>query len=454
MNLAEYAFDQAIMAIRGNRRQDALDMLAEVLRLNHNHADAWSLRARMEAESGRPFNSVLHHAIATQLAPDRHDLWCNRGIDCAGARMFKESEESFKKSLAIEDSFEGRYNYANLLCTLMRIDESVEHYQAAARMQPDHAQLHANMGISLIAQGKWHEGFTAYKHRFNAPGFPPRPRFNYPTWRGQQIEGKTILLYVEQGFGDEIQSLRFCKTVKDKGARVILSVRPPMFRLARNFAYADAVIMQYDDPPWQPDYMLALLDVPGLIDVEPATVPLKAGYIAIEDQGFRLGFPQDVLKVGICWASGKRPDQPSVFEIAKQKSLDFAQFAPLARPGVKLVSLQQSHGDTLEMRRLGVADPMQGVQDFADTAFIIDHIDLVITVDTAVAHLAGALGKPVWNLVRYDAIWPWRKETAETCWYDSMTIYRQPEPFNWREPLKRLMADFGRLVGERSEKAA
>ena len=183
-------------------------------------------------------------------------------------------------------------------------------------------------------------------------------------------------------------------------------------------------------------------------------MPLKAGYLTVEDQGFRLEFPPDTLNVGICWASGKRPDQPSVFEISKQKSLAFEQLAPLARAGVKLVSLQQSHDDTSEMRRLSVADPMQGVQDFADTAFIISHLDLVITVDTAVAHLAGALGKPVWNLVRYDAMWPCRKQTAKTCWYDSMTLYRQPEPFNWKTPLKRLMADFGQLVAQRADKAA
>ena len=454
MNPAEYAFEQAVMAVRGNRRQDALDMLAEVVRLKHDHADAWSLRARMEADAGRAFNAVLHHGIATQLAPDRYDMWCNRGIDCASAKLFAESEGSFKKSLALKDSFEGHYNYANLLCAMMRIDEAVEHYQAAARMEPSHAQLNANLGISLIAQDKWLEGFAAYRHRFNAPGFPPRPRFNYPTWRGEPISGKTILLYVEQGFGDEIQSLRFAKTMQDQGARVILSVRPPMFRLARNFAYADAVIIQYDEPPWQPDYMMALLDVPGVIEINPNTVPLKGGYLNIEDQGFRLSFPPDALKVGICWVSGQRPDQSSVFDISKQKSLSFSQFAPLARAGVKLVSLQQSHNDHDELRRLGVADPMQGVQDFADTAFIMDHLDLVITVDTAVAHLAGALGKPVWNLVRYDAIWPWRRETAETCWYDSMTIYRQQEPLNWREALKRLMADFDRLVVERADKAA
>lgn len=454
MKPAEYLFEQAIMAIRGHRRTEALDMLAEVIRLKPQHADAWSMRGQLEAEEGRPFNAVLHHGVATQIAPHRYDMWCNRAIDCASARMFKESEQSFQRSLAVEDTFEAHYGYANLLTTLMRIDEAVEHYQAAAKIDPSDPRNNTNMGITLMAQGKWKEGFAAYAHRFNAPGFPPRPRFTFPQWRGEPIEGKTILLYVEQGLGDEIQSLRFAKTVKELGARVILSVRPPMFRLARNFPHADAVIMQYDEPPWQPDFICALLDVPGLVGMSPETVPLKGGYLEAEDQGFRLQFPPDVLKVGICWASGKRPDQPAVFEIAKAKTLKFSDLAPLARPGVKLVSLQQAHGDSDELRRLGVSDPMQGVQDFYDTAFIVDHLDLVITVDTAVAHLGGAMGKPVWNLVRHDAVWPWQQETGPTCWYDSMTIYRQPAPFDWKTPLKRLIADFGSLVAERADKAA
>jgi len=453
-NYAEFAFEQAVMAIRAGRKAQALDILTDVIRLQPRHADAWAMRGQMEAELGRHFNAVLHYGMAVQIAPERYDIWCNRGIACSSARMFKESEESFQRSLAIEPSFNGHYNYGNTLCSMMRVEGAIAHYKAAAKFDPGHAQLNANLGIALIGNDEWTEGFAAYRHRFNAPGFPPRPRFSYPAWRGEPIEGKTILLYVEQGFGDEIQSLRFAKTVKDLGARVILSVRPPMFRLARSFAHADAVINQYDPPPWQPDFMCALLDVPGIVGMSPETVPLKGGYLSAREEGFRLGFPDGALKVGICWASGKRPDQPAVAETAKQKSLSFEQLAPLARPGVKLVCLQQTHGDADQLRELGVADPMRGITDFADTAFIIDHLDLVVTVDTAVAHLAGAMGKPVWNLVRFDALWPWRKETGPSCWYDSMRIYRQPHPFDWREPLGRLMDDFSKLTAERAKTAA
>lgn len=449
----EYAFDTAVMMMREGRREEAATICWEVIKLNSHHADAWAMRARIEAEAGRHANAMLHHGFALKAAPDRHDLWCNRGIDAMSARMFKESEESFQRSLSLQESYEGHYNYGNLLSGMMRVDDAVEQFKQALKIDDKkNPQIHANLGVAMIAQGKWREGFNAYRHRFNAPGFPPRPRFNYPLWKGQPLDGKTILLYVEQGFGDEIMSLRFAESVKARGARVVLSVRPPMFRLARTFAGADAVILQYDPPPWQPDYMCALLDVPAFLDIEPSTVPLTFGYLASEDRSYRLEFPPG-LNVGICWASGKRDLQLSVAETAKQKTLAFHQLAPLARPGVNLVSLQQNHSDAHALRDLNVIDPMPGVVDFMDTAWIIDHLDLVITVDTSVAHLAGALGKPVWNLTRYDALWPWGQETGKTCWYESMTVYRQSRPFDWSDTLKRLMVDFSGFCDQRKAAA-
>lgn len=460
MNTAEYLFEQAVMTIRAGRRDEALDMLAEVVRLLPSHCEAWGLRARLESEAGRQFNAMLHHAIATQLQPDNYGVWINRGIDAMGARMFKESKESFEKSIALKPSYEAHFNYGNLLSAMMLVDEAVHHFKAAEKIGGVlNQQIYANLGVAMIAQGKWHEGFNYYRHRFNAPGFPPRPRFNYPIWHGEPLAGKTILLYVEQGLGDEIMSLRFALPVMQTGARVIVSVRPPMFRLARTFAekigLKEGLILQYDPTPWEPDYMCALLDVPAYIDFDPVPggLPLSEGYLSPEDRGFKLEFPPG-LRVGICWASGKRELQPEIRNVASAKSLSLRQFLPLKREGVVLVNLQKEHNDRDTLRDNGIFDPMVGTTDFMDTAWIIDQLDLVVTVDTSVAHLAGALGKPVWNLVRFDAMWPWMKESGKTCWYDNMTIYRQPAPFDWNEPLKRLMADFDALVMEKRQNEA
>lgn len=448
MNQGEYAFENAVMMLRAGRRPEAMDLLTAALVDNPNNADCWSLRARLEAEAGRAFNAMLHHGFATQLAPNRQDLWVNRGIDAMTARMFKESRDSFERALKLGESYEAHYNYGNLLSSVMKVEEAVDHFRKAEAIGGVHnAQIYANLGTALIAKGEWHEGFQFFRQRFNAPGFPPRPRFDYPIWHGEPLDGKTILLYVEQGFGDEILSLRFASVIKEAGARVILSVRPPMFRLARSInegrAAADAVILQYDPVPWTPDYMCALLDVPAWIDFAPERgLPLSQGYLKAEDRNYRLNFPPGKLKVGICWASGNRAFQPETLETAKAKTLKLEEFLFLKREDVFLVSLQKDHGDKYHLRDHGIRDPMMGVVDFADTAFIIDHLDLVITVDTSVAHLAGALGKTVWNLTRFDAMWPWMQETGKTCWYDSMMLYRQQAPFVWSHPLTRLRADF------------
>lgn len=460
MKPAEYLFEQAVMTIRAGRRDEASDMLAEVIRLDPNHCEAWGLRGRLESEAGRPFNAMLHHGFATQLQPDNYGVWINRGIDAMGARMYKESKESFERSLKLQPSYEGHFNYGNLLSEMMQIDEAVHHFKAAEKIGGVlNQQIYANLGVAMIALGKWHEGFNYYRHRFNAPGFPPRPRFNYPIWHGEPLAGKTILLYVEQGLGDEILSMRFAFPIMQSGARVILSVRPPMFRLARTFAekigLGEGLILQYDEPPWPPDYMCALLDIPAFVDFNPTPgeLPFSEGYLRREDRGYDLQFPEG-LRVGICWSSGKRELQPEVRNIARSKSLSLRHLLPLKRDGVVLINLQKEHNERDLLRDNGIFDPMVGVTDFMDTAWIIDQLDLVITVDTSIAHLAGALGRPVWNLVRFDAMWPWMTERDKTCWYDSMRIYRQPVPFDWNEPLKRLMADFDALLTEKREKEA
>ena len=443
---AEYAFDTAVMLMRAGRREEAAKLAWDILRVNPKHADAWALRAHVEAHEGRYENAMMHHGFAVGAAPTRYDMWINRGIDAMNAKMHKEAEESFLKSLELQKTFEGHFNYGNLLASRLEIEGAEDHYRAALELRPDHAQANTNLGSLLIGRGQWREGFGYYRSRFSCTNFPPPTRLPYPRWEGEPLAGKTVMLYVEQGFGDEILSYRFVDPIKAMGARVILAVRPPLYRIARTIHGPDAVMLMYDPPPWEPDYLCALLNVPAYVDLSPETVPWPEGYLHAEDRGYRLKFPPG-LNVGVCWASGKREIQPAVSEIARQKSLTFEQLViPLKQPGVNLICLQQHHEDGSKLHELGVHDPMLGVTDFADTAWIIDNLDLVITVDTSVAHLAGALGKSVWNLTRFDALWPWMRATNDTCWYHSMKMYRQVRPFDWSEPIKRVQNDLAAKV--------
>lgn len=456
MHPAKSHFENALMLLQAGKRAEAMDALTDVLKADGTHAEAWAIRGDMEHGAGRNFNALLHYNGAVKYAPEKYQYWCNRGLVASAIGLVALAKDDYAKSISLQDNLESRINLGHLHGSMLEVDEAAASYEAALKLVPNDAQALSNLGQVQLSQGKFHEGWNNYRHRFNNPHFPPRPRIDFPWWRGEPIEGKTILLFAEQGHGDEIMSLRFAHNVKKLGARVIVSVRPQMFRLARSLyanphygCVADAVIIQYDTPPWPVDYCCALLDVPAFTGVTAATMPCKDGYLRSVRDGI-LDLPEG-FKVGICWETGKRPLQPATESMQKAKTIALERLSALHRPGVVLVSLQQSHDSHATMEKWNVINPMAGVQDFDDTAWIISQLDLVVTVDTSVAHLAGALGKPVWNLVRYDAIWPWMKETRETCWYDSMTVYRQPAHHNWQEPIGRLSADFHALLARRDQ---
>ena len=442
---AEYMFDRALISLSQKRTEEASEILADVLKADATHARAWCIRGDLEHQAGRSFNAFLHLNAAVQFAPNMHEAWCNRGLIAAWIGCVGIAEDSYMESLRIKDNIESHINLGNLYTNLMRIDESAEQFRLALAINAEDPQSLTNLGMCCFAMRNWKDGLHLYRSRFRNPHFQPRPQINLPVWTGQEdLKGKIILAFGEQGYGDEMMSYRFCQTLRDLGARVLLCSRPPVYRLARTVTGADAVVHMYDEPGEHCDYCVALLDVPGLASATPETVPGKTAYLGPPPDRRILDLP-DGFRVGICWSSGKRPLQPHLVPIQKAKSIPLEYLSFLQQSGVVLVSLQ-----TLDMEpgikeakeKMGVIDPMGGVQDFADTAWIIDQLDMVITVDTSVAHLAGALGKPVWNLVRFDAIWPWMHDDDTTCWYDSMKIYRQPKINEWVDPIRRLKEDF------------
>lgn len=437
MNLTHAIMERAGLLLAVGKRNEADELLQRALMDDPRQGEAWAIRGQIEHEAGRHFNAMLHYNNAVKLSEDRHDFWCNRGLIGMELGLTALAEDDFHRSIAIKDNPESRLNLGNLMVALMRLSEAEREYEQALALGAG-ADAHAALGRVQMALGNWTDGRQHFRHRFGAKSYPRRPDLPYPLWRGESLEGKTILLYSEQGFGDEILSLRYVDFCKALGARVILAVRLPMYRLAKTTA-ADHVMIQFEEPPCPVDYCCALLDVPAH---KKLTGPRMKAYLS----GKRpecLALPPGGFKVGICWATGKRPLQPETLKVWKAKTLPAETFAPLARPGVLLVNL------TKDQTAPGLIDPMPGVQDFADTAWIMEHLDLVISVDTSVAHLAGALGKPCWTLACHNLIWPWGTDDGATIWYDSMKLYRQPRIGDWKTPLAALMADFERYVAGR-----
>jgi len=259
------------------------------------------------------------------------------------------------------------------------------------------------------------------------------------------LAGRTILLTHEEGFGDTIQFLRYAPLLAGRGARVLAWVPGPLVRLVRGAAGIDAVITGDGAPP-PFDFHCPFVSLPRAFESSPATVP-AAPYLSASPAlaaEWALHLPATGIRVGLAWAGQARPWLPGFSLVDRRRSASLEAFAPLATvPDVKLVSLQK--GPAQEQARLApegmrLCDPMALAEDFADTAAIIANLDLVVSVDTAVVHLAGAMGKPVFLLDRYDNCWRWLSRRADSPWYPSLTIFRQERLGDWSAPMARAVA--------------
>ena len=342
--IAEYMFDRALISLSQKRTEEASEILADVLKADPEHARAWCIRGDLEHQAGRSFNAFLHLNAAVQFVPNMHEAWCNRGLIAAWIGCVGLAEDSYMESLRIKDNIESHINLGNLYTSQMRINESAEQFKMALAINSEDPQSLTNLGMCYFSARDWKSGFHLYRSRFRNPHFQPRPQIHLPVWEGQDLKGKTILAFGEQGYGDEIMSYRFCQTLRDLGARVLLCSRPPVYRLARTVKGADAVVHMYDEPGEQCDYCVALLDVPGLAGLTPERIPGKTAYLGPPPDKRILDLP-DGFRVGICWSSGKRPLQPHLVPIQKAKSIPLEYLSFLQQPGVVLgIAADARHG--------------------------------------------------------------------------------------------------------------
>lgn len=454
---AEAIFEQALIAVRGRDYDRALALLVMCLAEKPDLAEAWVMRGNILLSLERFFDAILHFDRAIALRDEAYDAWNNRGTALANLGRWDLAEQAFRKSAAIMPASEPHMGLANMFCTLMRLDEAAAEYQAALACDPSDHEAQFNLGVTLLGLGRWPEGFKCYEHRWLNTPHPPAAYRNFAKWQGENLEGKTILLYGEQGYGDEIMAARFASELcrRRPGARVVLEARAPFARIARSLAGIE-VITRGDPYPAGVDYSCPLLDVPMVLGMEPRDVKYGAGdgsYLnaapTFED---RIKAMPPGLNVGLCWSSGKHLS--TSLGARAMKSIPIEMLKGFVMPGVNLISLQKPAEPTPP--GMNVHDWTDELGDLADTASLIASLDLVISVDTAVAHLAGALGKPVWNFVRFSGYWPWRAESPDngedSTWYPTMRLLRQPSLNDWSIPIATAVRDLNTLV--KMEKAA
>jgi hypothetical protein len=311
---------------------------------------------------------------------------------------------------------------------------ALHHLNTALSLQPEHAFAHFNRAMIWLKQGRYRDGWVEYEWRWNC-GLVQRTVIPRPRWDGSPLNGRGIMVHTEQGLGDAIQFIRFLPDLKRLGGRVVFACQKALHALLRPLDCVDEWFPI--DEPGQISFEVytPLLSLPGVLGVDESTIPRNAPYVFADPERLEKWRPRIAdlpgFKVGLCWQGSP------TFAADRYRSMPLANFEPLARiPGVTLVSLQKGPGtEQIEANRerfsLVAWEDLDRDGAFVDTAAIMQHLDLVITSDSAVAHLAGALGRPVWVLLSVASDWRWLVERSDSPWYPTMRLFRQKLLGNW-----------------------
>ena len=328
------------------------------------------------------------------------------------------------------------------------MEDALAHYADAIARDPENPEAHFNAAVTRLCLGDFRDGWKQYEYRWQKKDVAAQRRdFPQPMWRGEKdLHGKIVCLHAEQGLGDTIQFARYAPLVAALGANVIVGVQRPLTAL---MATVPGVSLVLSDGEALPDFDLhcPLLSLPLAFETDLATVPANIPYLWPHEQRmakWRGRLPQSGrLRVGICWAGS------SVHLNDHNRSLPLARFASvMSVPGLEFVSLQKevSTAQAAILEEYGVLQLGQEFADFADTAAVIAMLDLVIAVDTSVAHLAGAMGKAVALLVPFSPDWRWLLDRTDSPWYPSMRLFRQTAIGDWGGPIGRVRQELADLA--------
>lgn len=450
------------------RPAEALASFEQALAAKPDFPEAWSNRSCALRDLGRPEDAVASCDQAIALRPNFAEAWSNRGNALSDLNRPLEAQASYERALSASSNLTDAWNNLGLTYVDMnRHADALACYGRALALSPDSAETHWNRALCLLQMGELSAGFAEYEWRWRRKRIAPNRRaFEAPLWLGETpLAGKTILLHAEQGLGDTLQFCRYATLVAAQGARVVLEVQPELTRLLDALEGVDELITAGTPLPAF-DCHSPLLSLPLAFHTTVSTIPARTPYLSADDAAtahwrtrIAQAGPPHALKVGLVWAGGHRPHVPELRKNDARRSLTFDRFAPIVEtPGVQFFSLQKGDNAARQLSAMAerheasrrVIDWTDELTDFADTAALIENLDLVISVDTSTAHLAGALNKPVWILNRLDTCWRWMLEREDTPWYPSARLFRQPSLGDWESVIDSVARALATLAGTRT----
>lgn len=442
----------AIEHHQAGRLAQAEQLYRQILQQQPDRIQALHQLGILASQVGKHEQAIPFFQRVLALAPNFAEAHFNLASALQKQDKIEDAIAHYQRGLALNPSYPEVYlNFGAALKAQGRLEDAIASYQQAITLKPNYPKARYNLALALLQHGDLRQGFTEYEWRWQLPHHPPR-NFSQALWHGSNLQGQKILLHAEQGLGDTIQFIRYAPLVARRDGYVIVECQAPLIQLLATVPGINQLVAQGETLP-QFDVHLPLLSLPHRLGTTLETIPAQIPYVSPPaSHHLKLDAPQGtLLKVGIAWAgSPKNPNN-------RHRSLDVAHFLTLLNiSGVAFYSLQKEP-PAAELDRLGdnkkrIHDLSKQLHDFTDTAAVVAQLDLVITVDTSVAHLGGALGKPVWVLLNFDPDWRWLLGRETSPWYPSIRLFRQDSPGNWQDVFARVGESLSALLADNLHK--
>lgn len=441
---ADAYFNRGLALQALQRPQEAVASYGKAAALRPGHADACSNRGNALQELGRMEEAVASYDQAIAMQPGHAEAFSNRGLALHRLGRLQEAVASYDKAIALRPGYaEAHCNRGLALHALARPQEAVASYDRAIAIQPGYADAWWNKALALLLAGEFERGWELYEWRLRMHGKGATARsFAQPRWLGtEDITGKTILLHAEQGLGDSIQFSRYAALVKARGARVVLEVPGPLAGLLAGLEGVDELVQAGRGLPAF-DWHCPLLSLPGVFRTGVDTIPGRHRPYLASDGGKRNAWARRLgerkrPRIGLVWSGN------AAHHNDRNRSLPLAELVRALPQGFEYVSLQKDvrDGDVDALKGSAVRHFGEALADFTDTAALCDLMDIVISVDTSVAHLAGAMGKATWVLLPHVPDWRWLLGRDDSPWYATAKLYRQDASGSWAPVLQRVAQD-------------
>lgn len=432
----------------------ALELIDRVIALTPDNSVAHSNRGNILKELGEFENALVSLDKAIELDPSYAEAHNNKGNLLQELHRYDEAIACYEQAIALQPFYAEAYsNKGNALQMLHRHDEAMHHFDVATEINPNYVDAYWHKAIGQLSCGNYLMGWQNYEARWFKSNAIKFLYGNIPRLDNlQNLPGKKILIWAEQGLGDTLQFCRYIESLANFGCEITFVIPRSLVNILSCLNRYCTVVDKLDTAEEAFDFQSPLLSLPLLFHTEIKTIPAEIPYLGC-DQAKKLQFQERLIKnknfkVGVVWNGGFRADHPELWAINKRRNIELKQISQLKDvPGVDFYSLQK--GDPAESELIkcrekiwpNIVNCAQWLDDFSDTAALIENLDLVISVDTSTAHLAGALGKPVWILNRYDSCWRWLRGRPDSPWYPSAKIYQQTKPNEWDSVIEEVMID-------------